>query len=88
MKKQAAKIIFTIAILLLVSCCAGMKPLFQAGTVQGWRSPGAKGYTVTYRFHPSSSRVFNTDSSDLITIQKEREWKVSASLPAKIRYEF
>ena len=88
MKKKVFKIIITGTILLLASSCAGMKPFFQAGTAPGLKPQGVKGYTVTYPFNHPSSSVFNTGSSDLVTIQKNRKWKVSASLPAKFRCEF
>lgn len=87
MKKQAYKLILAGVALLIVSGCTGMKPLFEVGTVPGLKSPETKGYTVRYGFHPSTG-VFNNGNTDLITVQKDQKWKVSASFPAKMKFEF
>ena len=87
MKKQLYKIIFAGSVLLLASNCSGMRPFYQTGSVPAMKPQITSGLTVKHCFHPTSG-ILNDKNKDMISIQKDRKWKVSASLPVKLRFDF
>lgn len=100
MKKHIYKFTLSVFIILLFlfSSCTGFKPFFEISNSpqisplynkQGSSNitpPATYGLSEKYSFHPSF-RIFNDESASILNFKK-KQWKVSLSFPASLKFEF
>ena len=88
MKQRLLRLISALFILLLASSCAGIKPLFHAGNVSALIPPDRSNMTEINRHMDSFSYVPSSAEESGILDMNKRQYRLSTSLPASVKFEF
>jgi hypothetical protein len=88
MKQRLLTFISALFILLLASNCAGIKPFFQAGNVPALTPPRSTNMTQANRHIDNFGYVPSPAEENGIFDMNKRQYRLSASLPASVKFEF
>ena len=88
MKRRLLTFITALAILLLASNCAGIRPFFQVDNSPSFATSGSTRMTQINRHSDSYSYVPSSAEENGIFNRNKNQYKLSVSFPATAKFEF